>query len=278
MFIRFILAASCISDPLIGHGRHFGRHGPMPLQHPGIVDERRPTSWRTGEWTGSRLTVEVYWSTISIYCRSWSFVTRQRRERRVFSELLQIVPNHRTRLREVATDAARIADLVRHELSFWQDPSLTALEDPKRCISARSDDTRVWRGPVLDWITPAGQLSIPLCQERQGGSWIPPRSHRCLALSRRMDWSDPSYDFDFMSGISRIYLHYWSPRVKNVDKRWDGCLRWSMPIFWWWVWIRPEDAWKAYSRAISYLCEYSRFEPDPDWFFLVSRFNTCWRL
>jgi hypothetical protein len=44
---------------------------------------------------------------------------RQRRERRVFSELLQIVPNLEIRLREGADDdAARIADLVRHELSF----------------------------------------------------------------------------------------------------------------------------------------------------------------
>ena len=27
----------------------FWPHGPCLMQHPGIVDERRPTSWRTGE-------------------------------------------------------------------------------------------------------------------------------------------------------------------------------------------------------------------------------------
>ncbi len=61
---------------------------------------------------------------ISIYCAPNRLSLRQRRERRVFSELLQIVPNLETRLREGADDdAVRIADLVRHELSF--DKSIT---------------------------------------------------------------------------------------------------------------------------------------------------------
>jgi hypothetical protein len=45
---------------------------------------------------------------------------RQKRERRVFSELLQTVPNLETRLRECVNHdvVVGIADLVRRELSF----------------------------------------------------------------------------------------------------------------------------------------------------------------
>jgi len=61
------------------------------------------------------LTVEYIDPPISIYCAPNRLSLRQRRERRVFSELLQIDPNLETRLREGADDdAARIADLVHH--------------------------------------------------------------------------------------------------------------------------------------------------------------------
>jgi hypothetical protein len=117
------LAASCISDPLIGHGRHFGRtvHALCNIQAlltNGVL--------RLGEQANEpeSLTVEYIDPPISIYCAPNRLSLRQRWERRVFSELLQIVPNLETRLREGADDdAARIADLVRHELSF--DKSIT---------------------------------------------------------------------------------------------------------------------------------------------------------
>ena len=114
---EFILAASCISDPLIGYGRHFGRtvHALCNIQAlltNGVL--------RLGEQANEpeeSLTVEYIDPPISIYCAPNRLSLRQRRERRVFSELLQIVPNLEIRLREGADDdAARITDLVHHDI------------------------------------------------------------------------------------------------------------------------------------------------------------------
>jgi hypothetical protein len=121
---KFILAASCISDPLIGYGRHFGRtvHALCNIQV--LLTNGILCLGEQANEPEESLTVEYVDPLISSYCAPNCLSLRQRRERRVFSELLQIVPNIETRLREGAVDdATKIADLVRHELSF--DKSIT---------------------------------------------------------------------------------------------------------------------------------------------------------
>jgi hypothetical protein len=116
---KFILAASCTSDPLIGHGCHFGRMvhvlcNIQALWMNGVL--------HLGEQVNEleeSLTAEYINTPISIYCAPNCLSLRQRQECRIFSELLQIVPNLETRLREgVDHDVVRIADLVHYELSF----------------------------------------------------------------------------------------------------------------------------------------------------------------
>jgi len=58
---------------------------------------------------------------------------RQRCERHIFSELLQMVPNLETHLKE-GGNVMGIADLVCHDLSFDNGSSLNAIEDPKRHV------------------------------------------------------------------------------------------------------------------------------------------------
>jgi hypothetical protein len=84
---------------------------------------------------------------------------------------------------------------------------LTLLEIQKGVSSARSDDIKSLKGPVLDWITPAGQtLNPPLARNVKVDCGFHHERTGALVCPAGMDWSDPKCDFDFMSGISHIYL------------------------------------------------------------------------
>jgi hypothetical protein len=107
--------ASCLSDPLIGHGRHFCRtvHALCNVQAlltNGILrlgeQADEPDEVYTTEYIRIR---HLILSPDSPFC-----IARQRREHRVFSVLLQMVPNLEARLMEGDDDdVVAIADLVR---------------------------------------------------------------------------------------------------------------------------------------------------------------------
>ncbi|KAH7917879.1 hypothetical protein BV22DRAFT_972081, partial [Leucogyrophana mollusca] len=121
----------CHSDPLVHHGRHFGRtvHALCNVQAlitNGIL--------RLGELADEP---------------EESFTAEERREHRVFRSLLQMVPGLEERLMTGdAEDAVVIAELVQ-----------------KGAASSRSDDTKSLKSAVIDWITPRGQsLQPPLAR------------------------------------------------------------------------------------------------------------------
>ncbi|KAH7904496.1 hypothetical protein BJ138DRAFT_1237326, partial [Hygrophoropsis aurantiaca] len=121
----------CHADPLVHHGRHFGRtvHALCNVQAlitNGIL--------RLGELADEP---------------EESFTAEERREHRVFHNLLQMVPGLEERLMTgEAEDAVAAAELIQ-----------------KGAASARSDDTKSLKSAILDWITPQGQsLNPPLAR------------------------------------------------------------------------------------------------------------------
>lgn len=88
-------------------------------------------------------------------------------------------------------DLTRIAELVRH-CNFHSHSKLTGSQIQKGVSSARSDDTKSLKGPVVDWITSPDQPLRPLLarnvkmdrgfhHERTGA----------LLCPVELDWSDP---------------------------------------------------------------------------------------
>lgn len=79
-------------------------------------------------------------------------------------DLLMMVPGLEERLMEADQDEImRISEHVLFPCSYtvlycW---SLTLRQLQKGANSARSDDTKSLKGPILDWITPEGQSLLP---------------------------------------------------------------------------------------------------------------------
>jgi hypothetical protein len=116
-----------------------------------------------------------------------------------------MVPNLETRLRE-GGDVIGIADLVRHDL-LTTVHHLMLSKIQKGVSSARSDDTKGLKGPILDWIVPTGQtLNPPLARNVKVDRGFHHERTGALLCPAGMDWSDPEYDFDIMSGISYTCL------------------------------------------------------------------------
>jgi len=119
----------CRTDPLVHHGRHFGRaiHAlctVSALLTNGIL--------RMGELAEQP---------------EDTFTHEERREHRIFQQLLQTVPGLEGRLMDSSEeDIGHIAELIQ-----------------KGANSARSDNMKSLKSAILDWITPRGQpLSPPI--------------------------------------------------------------------------------------------------------------------
>jgi hypothetical protein len=119
--------------------------------------------------------------------------SRQRREHRVFSVLLQMVPNLEARLMAGDDDdVVVIADLVCCSILGWIIGHSPLPQIQKGVSSARSDDTKSLKGPILDWIVPAGQsLQPPLARNIKMDRGFHHERTGALLCPAGMDWSDP---------------------------------------------------------------------------------------
>lgn len=149
---------ACTSDPLISHGRHFGRtvHALCNVQAlltNGLL--------RMGELADQP---------------EETFTAEERREHRVFETLLQMVPGLQERLLEGGDDdVVIIAEMLQ-----------------KGASSARSDDTKGLKGPILDWIIPEGQsLSPPLSRNVKLDRGFHHERTGALLCPAGIDWADP---------------------------------------------------------------------------------------
>ena len=87
---------------------------------------------------------------------------RERREHRVFQELLKSVLGLVERLMEGLDEEV---DIVAELVSFWIIRLLKTNDEwtklSKGTSGARGDNTKSLKGAVLDWITPRGQTLVP---------------------------------------------------------------------------------------------------------------------
>ena len=124
---------------------------------------------------------------------------RQRREHRVFSMLLQMVPGLENRLMNGEDeDVVSIAEMVRSiysGINLYNPPLIippgVLLQLQKGVSSARSDDTKSLKGPVLDWIVPPGQsLTPPLARNVKMDRGYHHERTGSLLCPAGMDWNN----------------------------------------------------------------------------------------
>ena len=178
-------------------------------------------------------------------------IWRQRREHRVFSALLQMVPGLEERLMEGSEDdVVAIAELVRRGRIFRYLclPWLT-WKIQRGASSARSDDTKSMKAPILDWIVPHGQsLTPPLARNVKMDRGFHHERTGALLCPAGMDWSDPEYiylilpSFKVSDWVFRIKAQLRSGEMTVAGDQW--------PIF---LYARyeydPEDPWKGLFRS-----------------------------
>ncbi|KAH7913392.1 hypothetical protein BJ138DRAFT_1002389 [Hygrophoropsis aurantiaca] len=188
---------SCHADPLVHHGRHFGRtvHALCNVQAlitNGIL--------RLGELADEP---------------EESFTAEERREHRVFQCLLHMIPGLEERLMNgEAEDVVIVAELIQ-----------------KGAASARSDDTKSLKSAVLDWITPRGQpLNPPLARNVKADRGY---HHECtgvLLCPADLDWADNEVKEKLRSGEMTVAGDQWPIFLYlgynyNPDDPWNGLLR-----------------------------------------------------
>jgi hypothetical protein len=111
-----------------------------------------------------------------------------------------MVPNLETRLMEgVDEDVVVIADLVCHTRTSRHIYYLLLSKIQKGVSSARSDDTKSLKGPILDWIVPVGQaLNPPLARNVKMDRGFHHERTGALLCPAGMDWADPGYELLFL--------------------------------------------------------------------------------
>ena len=115
----------------------------------------------------------------------------------MFSMLLQMAPGLEERLMEGSEDdVVSVAELVRRwwPMSSWCSYLFTR-KIQKGASSARSDDTKSLKGPILDWIVPHGQsLNPPLARNAKMDRGFHHERTGALLCPAGLDWSDPEYN------------------------------------------------------------------------------------
>ncbi|RDB25923.1 hypothetical protein Hypma_006362 [Hypsizygus marmoreus] len=204
----------CHSDPLIHHGRHFGRTvnalcNVFTLLTNGIL--------RMVEQPDEP---------------EESFTAEERREFRVFKTLLLVVPGIEKRIMTCSQEELRmIADLLQ-----------------KGSSSARSDDTKSLKSAVIDWITPRGEPLIPpLPRNVKTCRGFNHEATGALLCPANLDWSDPEYASQI---ICIIILLTRLCRVKSKLRDGDYIIpgdQWPIMIYKDYKYD-PEDPWNGLLR------------------------------
>ncbi|KAF6740839.1 hypothetical protein DFP72DRAFT_1033867 [Ephemerocybe angulata] len=186
-----------LPDPLIHHGRHFGRSifafanvhalilAGLALKENDIVETKQ-----------------------------------ERREARVYKKLLKMVPGLEDRLLEAEggdeDDIFEVASLLQ-----------------KGASSARSDDTKSLKGAILDWIVPQGQALQPsLARNVKIDRGFNHERTGELLCPGGMDWSDPEVKQQLKNREVAIPGNHWPLFVYQNEiypdsdaKSWDGLFR-----------------------------------------------------
>jgi len=192
----------CGTDPLVHHGRHFGRtvHAlctVSALLNNGIL--------RMGELLDQP---------------EDTFTHEERREHRIFKILLQMIPGLEERLMEGSNeDVVHVAELIQRGSS-----------------SARSDDTKSLKSAVLDWITPRGQpLNPPLARNVKTDRGFHHERTGALLCPAGLDWFNSEIKEKLRSGEMSVPGDQWpiflySGYTYDPEDPWNGLFRSSILV------------------------------------------------
>ncbi|RXW12519.1 hypothetical protein EST38_g13335 [Candolleomyces aberdarensis] len=179
------------TDPLVHHGRHFGR------------------------------TVHAFANIHSLILAGLSVEqpdlesTQQRREYRVFKKLLKMIPNFEERLLEAGPEEiVLMAGLIQ-----------------KGASSSRSDDTSSMKSAAIDWITPENEpLKPSLFRNQKVDRGFNHEVTGRLLCPTSLDWSDPEIKAGLRNKEITISGADW-PRflyrdeIYDPEDPWKGLLR-----------------------------------------------------
>jgi len=192
----------CVADPLVHHGRHFGRTvhalcSVNALLTNGIL--------RMGELADAA---------------EDTFTHEERKEHRVFEQLLKMIPGLEDRLLSGSDqEIGHVADLLQ-----------------KGASSARSDDTKSLKSAVLDWITPRGQpLNPPLARNVKTDRGFHHERTGALLCPTTLNWSDTETKQKLRSGELAPSGDHWPTFLYHGyqydhEDPWNGLFRSSLLV------------------------------------------------
>ncbi|KAH6885583.1 hypothetical protein BKA70DRAFT_1444974 [Coprinopsis sp. MPI-PUGE-AT-0042] len=157
------------TDPLVHHGRHFGRTVRAFCRIQALIRE------------GLAIAVQLDLEDLP----EEALTAEERREYQIYKQLLALSPKLEERLYNGSEqEVYHIADMI-----------------SKGSANARSDDTRALKSAVVDWITPRGEVLVPPLQRnvKADRGYHHNRTGELLCPAT-MDWQDSSVRERLRSG------------------------------------------------------------------------------
>ncbi|KAH6905462.1 hypothetical protein BKA70DRAFT_1504725, partial [Coprinopsis sp. MPI-PUGE-AT-0042] len=186
----------CRTDPLVHHGRHFGRTVQAFCRVQTLIKNGmiRSLQLEAGDITEEDMS------------------KREKREHEIYQELLRLSPGIEARLCNGSEeDIFHVAELIQ-----------------KGSSTARADDTKGLKGVILDWITPLGQvLKPPLTRNvKTDRGFFHDRTGRLLCPIG-LDWDDPQVKEGLRLGTITVAGDQWPlflyrDETCNPKQVWDG--------------------------------------------------------
>ncbi|KAG0703608.1 hypothetical protein DFH29DRAFT_874422, partial [Suillus ampliporus] len=185
------------SDPLVSHGRHFGRTVFTLCNYPSLL-------------TNGILRLELLEDT-----PLEEFSAEERREHRVFEQLLDSYPGLLERLKDGSEEEMlHVGELI-----------------GKGAAGARGDDTKTLKSVVLDWISPKGEaIQPPLHRNSKIDRGFNHELTGSLLCPAGLDWNDPQTKENLRSGEMLVCGDQWpiflyAHHIYDPEDLWCGLLR-----------------------------------------------------
>ncbi|KAH7916871.1 hypothetical protein BV22DRAFT_1108643 [Leucogyrophana mollusca] len=139
----------------------------------------------------------------------------ERKENKVFRELLRLVPGLETRLMESSEEQViSIADMIQ-----------------KGANSARADDTKGMKSAIIDWITPRGQSLTPhIHRNVKSGRGFNHERTGALLCPAGLDWANTEIKAKLVGGQIQVAGDQWplllyANYTYDAEDPWNGLLR-----------------------------------------------------
>ncbi|KAG1849747.1 hypothetical protein F4604DRAFT_1593276 [Suillus subluteus] len=192
-----MLSLSSSSDPLVSHGHHFSRTIFMLCNYPSLL-------------TNGILRLEQMEDTLLE-----DFSAEERREHRVFEQLLNSYPGLLERLRDGSEEEIlHVGELI-----------------GRGAAGARGDNTKTLKSAVLDCISPKGEaIQPPLHRNSKINRGFNHKLTGSLLCPAGMDWNDPQTKENLRSGKMVVCGDQWpiflyAHHVCDLEDPWCGLLK-----------------------------------------------------